>query len=116
MDFREYVQRQKDWSLETFGKGERTEGISEHIRHELEEIRLANHRTEKLEECIDVIILAMDMAWRLGCTPEFIEMMLDRKQMKKFSRKWPSKEVSEANQDKPTFHIKTDETQGKYNA
>lgn len=106
MDFSDYVHRQREWSLVTFGNGKRTDGISKHIAHELEEIANAENDVEKLEECIDVIILAMDMAWRLGWEPRVIEDMLLWKQTKNFSRKWPAKEVSEANQSEPTFHIK----------
>lgn len=106
MDFSEYIHRQREWSLVTFGNGARTDGISKHIRHELEEIANANNDVERLEECIDVIILAMDMAWRLGFQPNTIEQMLHWKQEKNFARKWPAREVSEANQSEPTFHIK----------
>jgi hypothetical protein len=106
MNFSNYVHRQKYWSLETFGRGKRTDGICKHIEKELEEILSADNDKEKLTECIDVIILAMDMAWRLGFTPEQIEYELDRKQRENFFRKWPTKEISEANQDKPTYHIK----------
>lgn len=115
MDFSKYVERQKEWSLQTFGKGERTDGIIKHIQHELEEVSSSTGR-DKLEECIDIIILAMDMAWRLGWEPQTIEDMLLWKQIKNFQRQWPSKEVSEANQNEPTFHLKTDEEKGEYNA
>jgi hypothetical protein len=107
MDFKDYIERQKEWSLRTFGEGKRTEGIVKHIQAELQEILEAKTETDRLIECIDVIILSMDLAWRLGNDSEYIEVMLDWKQERNFNRQWPPKEVSEANQDEPTFHIKT---------
>lgn len=111
MDFTYYVKQQKLWSLETFGEGQRSDGICKHIASELEEIK--EHPSD-LTEWIDVIILAIDGAWRMGFTPEEIETELRRKQLQNQLRKWPPREVSEANQDKPTFHIKTDEDKGEY--
>ncbi len=113
MEFKDYVDRQKEWSLRTFGEGKRTEGIVQHIKHEIDEIQSARNDVDKLEECIDIIILTMDMAWRLGFSPMAIEHTLEAKQYKNFTRQWPPKEVSEANQDKPTFHIKNILKDGK---
>lgn len=106
MDFYLYIKQQKQWSLKTFGNGKRIEGITKHIMTELQEIKHAENDDERLEEVIDVIILAMDLAWRLGFDEHQIEDCLFFKQKKNFARQWPSKEISEANQDKPTFHVK----------
>lgn len=104
MDFSYYVKRQKEWSTRTFGEGQRTPGIIKHIKKELEEIE---ESPLNLEEWIDVIILAMDGAWRMGFTPNEIETELRRKQTLNIEiRKWLPKEVNEANQDQPSFHIK----------
>lgn len=106
MEFKRYIERQREWSLRTFGEGKRTEGIVKHIKSELDEIIEADSDFRKLEECIDVIILAMDMTWRLGFEPATIEMALHEKQIINFNRQWPDKSISEANQNEPTYHVK----------
>lgn len=106
MEFKDYIERQRKWSLETFGEGKRVEGIVKHIKSELDEIIDAKDDYDRLEEVIDVIILSMDLAWRLNFHPVFIDAMLKWKQDKNFKRQWPDKSISEANQDEPTFHLK----------
>lgn len=49
------------WSERTFGPGNRYLGVVEHIRRELREIEAS---PADLEEWIDVVLLAMDGAWR----------------------------------------------------
>ncbi len=82
---REFIQRQKDWSIVTFGDGEQTEKICRHISKELDEIRKAPN---DLFEWVDVIILAFDGAWRAGYTPVQIINAMVQKQAKNFSRTW----------------------------
>ena len=106
MEFADIIRFQKSWSERTFGKGKRTSGIVKHIKSELDEILQADNDTDRLGECIDVIILAMDMAWRLGFTADEIEQALIDKQVRNQKRKWPSVEISEASQDEPTYHVK----------
>jgi phosphoribosyl-ATP pyrophosphohydrolase len=106
MEFTDIIRFQKSWSERTFGKGKRTEGIVKHIKAELIEILMADNDTDRLEECIDVIILAMDMSWRLGFTADEIERTLTDKQIKNQRREWPAVAISEANQDEPTYHVK----------
>lgn len=62
-DFRAHIQRQRAFSQKTFGPGQRVKGLCSHIRKELREIEKA---PTDLEEWIDVIILALDGAWRAG--------------------------------------------------
>lgn len=62
-DLESYIERQKKWSLETFGGGERTLGILAHVEKELVE---CEQEPESLEEPIDVIILGLDGFWRHG--------------------------------------------------
>jgi hypothetical protein len=84
-DFAKHLQRQREFSERTFGPGTRTKGVIQHIRKELVEIE----EDPNLEEWIDVVILALDGAWRCGATPsEIIEKMLT-KQTKNEGRKWP---------------------------
>lgn len=85
-DLKEYLTKQKDFSFITFGPGYHTEGIIDHISKEFEEIRKQPY---DLEEWIDVVILALDGAWRSGYNPEDICEMLEFKLNKNINRKWP---------------------------
>lgn len=78
--------RQRDWSYETFGPDARTKGVIDHIRKELVEIEAA---PEDLEEWIDVVILALDGAWRAGHSPRAISEALSAKQARNELRSWP---------------------------
>lgn len=86
-NLRQYLERQKDWSLRTFGPAPRTQGIIQHITKELEEIR---QQPGDLMEWIDVAILALDGAWRAGHTPRAIVAALQAKQDKNVARQWPA--------------------------
>jgi len=87
MDLIDYLKRQIAFSEQAFGPGSsRVDGVIDHIRKELIEIEEA---PEDLEEWIDVIILALDGAWRVGYTPEEIGRVLEYKLAKNKSRKWP---------------------------
>jgi hypothetical protein len=74
------------FSARTFGPGERTKGVIQHIRKELEEIEA---KPDDLSEYIDVVILALDGAWRQGYSPEEIAGALVAKLEKNKARKWP---------------------------
>jgi hypothetical protein len=88
-----HLQHQAAWSEQTFGPGERSVGICDHIRKELNEIAEAHEDCDwievELEEWIDVVILAFDGAWRIGASPEQIIAALVAKQKKNEGRKWP---------------------------
>lgn len=49
--------RIKDWSEKTFGSGNRTIGLIEHIREELKEVQ---DKPYDLKEWVDVMLLAFD--------------------------------------------------------
>lgn len=85
-DLLDYIYRQEAWSGNTFGPGARTKGVIDHIRKELLEIEAA---PDDLAEWIDVIILALDGAWRAGAAPEEIVEALAAKQAKNMARQWP---------------------------
>ena len=81
-----HIRRAKAFSERTFGPGERTEGIVDHIIEELAEV-LAD--PTDLTEWIDVVILALDGAWRAGYSAEQICAALEAKQTKNEGRTWP---------------------------
>ena len=85
-DLRSHLVHQREWSEQTFGPGERAKGVVEHIRKELREIE---ENPSDLEEWIDVVILALDGAWRSGATPDEIIGTLVGKQAKNEKREWP---------------------------
>lgn len=85
-DFPAHLQRQRAFSEKAFGPGPRTKGITEHIRKELLEIEAAPN---DLGEWIDVILLALDGAWRCGGTPDRIIDGIVAKQTKNEGRTWP---------------------------
>ena len=55
---------QHAWAVETFGPGERWEGLTAHIRKECDEIEEAPTPRLRAEEAVDVFILAADLAMR----------------------------------------------------
>lgn len=81
-----HIKRQRAWSDKTFGPGERHAGVVDHIRKELKEIE---QDPKDLAEWVDVIILAIDGATRMGHSAEAIVSALQAKQVKNESRKWP---------------------------
>ena len=85
-DLRAHLQRQREWSERTFGPGSRAAGVIDHIRKELREIEAD---PTDLEEWIDVVILALDGAWRSGATPDQIIAQLVAKQATNEARAWP---------------------------
>ena len=85
-DFEAHLARQAAWSEQTFGPGSRAQGVVDHIRKELEEIEAD---PGDLKEWVDVVILALDGAWRAGFTPQEIIDALVAKQSKNEGRTWP---------------------------
>ncbi len=95
----QYLQDHFKWSADTFGPGERAEGLCRHIASELEEIRASNG--QDLFEWIDVLILAFDGALRAGFSPAAIVEALQLKQETNKTREW--RKVAP---DQPSFHVK----------
>lgn len=85
-DMLAHLSQQREWSERTFGPGARTAGVLDHIRKELTEIEKA---PLDLSEWIDVVILALDGAWRAGHLPHEIIAALRAKQAKNEARTWP---------------------------
>lgn len=93
-DFAAHLQRQREWSERTFGPGPRTAGVTDHIRKELAEIEAAPTDSS---EWIDVVILALDGAWRSGASPSEIIAAIVAKQTKNEGRNWPDWRTADPN-------------------
>lgn len=85
-DLVKHLRRQREFSERTFGPGRRVDGVCDHIGKELAEIKESDG---DLSEWVDVILLALDGAWRSGATPEEIVHALSAKQTKNEGRTWP---------------------------
>ncbi len=89
-DLISHLRRQIDFSARTYGPGDRTDGVCDHIRKELREVQDdAAAGIPTLPEWVDVIILGFDGAWRSGATPEQIVAAIVAKQTKNEGRRWP---------------------------
>lgn len=107
-DLRAHLARQIEWSGRTFGPGSRAAGVVDHIRKELREIEAA---PDDLEEWIDVVILALDGAWRAGYSPDEVVAQLVAKQAKNERRQWPDWRVADFN--KAIEHVREDAQGGE---
>jgi len=94
MDLVAHIHRQQKWSERTFGPGERAKGVIAHIRKELAEVEAA---PTDLEEWVDIILLAIDGAWRAGHEPEAIATGILLKQYRNESRDWPDWRTADPN-------------------
>lgn len=93
-----HLHRQIATSKKNFGpdtSDDKLMGILSHIRKELDEISEA---PRDLIEWIDVVILALDGAWRAGYAPDQIVEALECKQSLNERRKWPHWSTVPANQ------------------
>lgn len=100
-----HIAHQRDWSTLTFGPGDRTAGVIDHIRKELDEIEAAPY---DIEEWADLIILALDGAWRADHDPQAILDAVQAKQAKNESRQWPDWRTAEPG--KAIEHIRKEES------
>lgn len=100
-DFVKHCQRAMEFSEKTFGPANRKHGITNHIRKECNEIDNDPH---DIFEWIDVMILAIDGAWRAGYTPEDIASALEAKQTINENRKWP--DWRETKDGEPLEHVR----------
>lgn len=98
-----HLHRQREFSERTFGPGTRTAGVLDHIRKELNEIEA---KPDDVSEWVDVILLALDGAWRAGFSPEQIARAIAAKQERNESRKWPDWRT--ADPEKAIEHVRGD--------
>lgn len=102
-DLIRHLHRQRRFSLKTFGPGTRSKGVIDHIRKELVEIEAA---PLELEEWVDVILLALDGAWRAGYSPEDIAEAIEGKQERNEARAWPDWRT--ASPDQAIEHVRVE--------
>jgi len=103
-DFERYYHAHMFWSNATFGPHNRTKGILEHLTKEIEEVR---ESPNDASEWADLIILAIDGAWRNGLNAQDIIKALLEKQKKNSERKWPDWRTRSA--DEAIEHIRLGE-------
>lgn len=89
IDLAQFMRRQIEWSTATFGPGERSMGLVDHVWRELREVMRAQTPEDELTEWVDVVLLALDAAWRLGFTPEDVCRAMLAKAEKNRARRWP---------------------------
>jgi len=117
MDLKQHLHRQAAFSRATFGPGQRTEAVLDHITKEIEEVRNATNHQDKVGEWVDLVILSFDGLLR-ELTYKYPEMSLDRiadyavtyfthKQAKNELRKWPDWRTADPN--KAIEHDRTGE-------
>jgi len=99
-----HIERQRQWSMRTFGPGARLLGVLDHIRKELREIEAA---PADVEEWVDVLILAFDGAWRAGWEPQQILDAIVAKQTKNEGRSWP--DWRGRSEDEAIEHVRDDD-------
>jgi hypothetical protein len=106
-----HLEHQREFSLRTFGPGDRTAGVCDHIRKELREVEDdAAAGIDTLPEWVDVIILAFDGAHRTGASPQAIVDAIVAKQTKNEARRWPDWRTAEPG--KAIEHDRSGEPQG----
>lgn len=98
----EHIHRQIAFSSRTFGPGPRLDGVIDHISKELVEVRESGGA---LDEWVDVIILALDGAWRSGASPAEIIAAVKAKQTRNEQRQWPDWRAAE--RGRAIEHVRT---------
>lgn len=91
------VAEQIPWSARTFGPGLRRHALVDHIWRELQEVERAETPEAQLGEWVDVILLAIDGAWRSGASPGQIAEAVLRKQAINRARTWPDWRTADPN-------------------
>ena len=103
-DLKAHLYRQREFSERTFGPGARTAAMLDHIRRELVEVE---SKPGDVYEWIDVVLLALDGAWRAGHSPEDIVLALAVKQERNERRTWPDWRTQPA--DRAIEHIPSEQ-------
>jgi len=114
MDLKHHLLRQIAFSRATFGPGRRINGVLDHIKSEIEEVRLSDGSPK---EWVDLVILSLDGLWRslmwqessIPADPEVVADMvcatIKAKQSKNEGRVWP--DWREMPVDKAIEHVRS---------
>jgi Protein of unknown function (DUF550) len=114
MNLKHHLIRQMAFSHATYGPGQRTAGVVDHIRKELVEVLEANGESS---EWVDVVILGLDGLTRQlafasngqrrdpGEVAEIACRMIEGKQSRNEARDWPDWRT--AQKDKAIEHVRT---------
>lgn len=97
MDFEAHIARAMAFSRATFGPGERTKGVIDHIKKEMREILESPDEGLRSREWVDVLMLALDGLWRSlqaegvkwHRIPSVIANLITWKQATNEQRDWP---------------------------
>lgn len=108
-DLEAHLKRQMAFSHATFGPGQRTDGVIDHIKKELIEVDDTDDFDEKAKEWADVVILALDgltrhLAYYASDTranPNFVAneavSYIEKKQSTNEARDWPDWRTTDPN-------------------
>jgi hypothetical protein len=97
MNIVDHLRRQMAFSRATFGPGERTLGVCDHIEKEIKEIKESPDEGLRSREWVDVVLLGLDGLWRAleaegnvwQDIPHEVEYLIYSKQNKNEQRDWP---------------------------
>ena len=118
MNLEQHLLRQMAFSHSTFGPGERTKGVIDHIKKELDEVESSDGSAD---EWVDVVILALDgltrrLAYCAGDRgdPQLIALnawrMILSKQARNEGRVWPDWRTAPG--DKAIEHVRKPSSEG----
>ncbi len=99
-DLKQHLARQMVFSRATFGPGARTEGVLDHMTKEMAEVRESLGTVKHVGECVDLVILSLDLLTRAIWAGADYQISADeaagdachcvlRKQQKNERRDWP---------------------------
>jgi hypothetical protein len=101
----DFLIKHRKWTRAAFGPGKRTEGVINHLKKELKEIR---NNPSDLEEWIDLILIAFDGAKRQGhSTYKIIQTMQYKFFINSQKRAWPDWRNLKDQQSEVIEHIKS---------
>lgn len=105
-DLIKHLYRQCAFSLRVFGPDRTPQSAIDHIRKELVEIE---KNPTDLTEWVDVVLLALDGAWRRGYSPEEIAAAISAKLAQNETRQWP--DWRDVAPDDAIEHVRGEESQ-----
>lgn len=100
IDLQNHLARQMVFSRATFGPGARTEGVLDHLTKEMVEVRDSVGTAKHISECVDMVILSLDLLTRAIWAGANYQISADEaagdachailtKQQKNERRNWP---------------------------